>query len=437
MIINEKKIKQTTSGSCTGGKTSEDLFNEAKKYMPGGVNSPVRAYNSVDLTPRFIEKASGSKVYDISGKEYIDFVGSWGPMLLGHNNPKVLDAVKKTSELGLSFGACNHLEVELAKLICDNIPHVEMIRMVNSGTEAVMSCIRAARGFTGRSKIVKFEGCYHGHSDALLVKAGSGAMTFGEPDSSGVTRGAVEDTLLARYNNLESVRELFKENKGEIACVILEPVAANMGLVLPENGFLEGLRKLCDEEDSLLIFDEVITGFRLAFGGAAEYFGIVPDLVTYGKIIGGGMPVGAYGGRRDVMSCVSPLGKVYQAGTLSGNPIAMAAGIAMLTQLLENPHIYDEIASKCRYFVEELKKITEFQVVGIGSLACIFHQKEAVRNYDDASKSDTDSFKKAFKFLIDNGIYMAPSQFESIFFSSAITEEDISRTIEVFREIFK
>ncbi len=418
-------------------KTSEDLFNEAKKYMPGGVNSPVRAFNSVGLTPRFIERADGSKVYDAEGKEYIDYVGSWGPMLLGHNNPKVLEAVKKTAEFGLSFGACNHLEVVLAKLICDNIPHVEMIRMVNSGTEAVMSCIRAARGFTGRSKIVKFEGCYHGHSDALLVKAGSGAMTFGEPDSGGVTKGAVEDTLLAKYNNLESVKELFDKNKGEIACVILEPVAANMGLVLPEEGFLEGLRKICDEHDSLLIFDEVITGFRLAFGGAAEYFGVSPDLVTYGKIIGGGMPVGAYGGRRDVMSCVSPLGKVYQAGTLSGNPIAMAAGIAMLTQLLENQHIYEEIGQKCSYFVDEMRKITDFQVVGIGSLACVFHQNKPVRNYEDASKSDTESFKRAFKILIDRGIYMAPSQFESIFFSSAITEEDISRTLNVFREIFK
>lgn len=417
--------------------TSESLFEEAKKYMPGGVNSPVRAFNSVGLTPKFIEKADGSKVYDIEGKEYIDYVGSWGPMILGHNNPKVLEAVKKTAELGLSFGACNHLEVELAKLICDNIPHVEMIRMVNSGTEAVMSCIRAARGFTGRSKIVKFEGCYHGHSDALLVKAGSGAMTFGEPDSGGVTKGAVEDTLLAQYNDIESVKELFEKNKGEIACIIIEPVAANMGLVLPEEGFLESLREICDKEGSLLIFDEVITGFRLAFGGAAEYFGVTPDLVTYGKIIGGGMPVGAYGGRGDVMSCVSPLGKVYQAGTLSGNPIAMAAGIAMLRQLLENPHIYEEIDEKCKYFVDEVRKITQFQVVGIGSLACIFHQKEPVRNFEDASKSDRSSFKRAFEILIDRGIYMASSQFESIFFSRAITEEDISRTLQVFREIFK
>lgn len=364
-------------------------------------------------------------------------MGSWGPMILGHNNPVVKKAVFDTAEKGLSFGASNHLEVELAKLICDNVKHVEMVRMVNSGTEAVMSCIRAARGFTGRNKIVKFEGCYHGHSDALLVKAGSGAMTFGEPNSGGVTKGATQDTLLARYNDIESVNKLFKENRGEIACVIVEPVAANMGLVLPEKGFLESLRTICDENGALLIFDEVITGFRLCFGGAAEYFGVIPDLVTYGKIIGGGMPVGAYGGRKDVMSLVSPLGPVYQAGTLSGNPIAMAAGIAMLTQLLNEPSIYDELASKCKYFVNSLRELTDFEVVGIGSLACVFHQNGRVKNYDDALKSDTESFAKAFKILLDNGIYMGPSQFESIFFSTEITDEDIDKTISVFRKIFE
>ena len=417
--------------------TSESIFEEAKKYMPGGVNSPVRAFKSVGLSPVFVESAEGSKIYDIEGREYIDYVGSWGPMILGHNNPAVRQAVFEATEKGLSFGACNHLEVELAKLICDNVKHVEMVRMVNSGTEAVMSCIRAARGFTGRNKIVKFEGCYHGHSDALLVKAGSGAMTFGEPNSGGVTKGAVEDTLLARYNDIESVKKLFEENYGEIACVIVEPVAANMGLVLPEEGFLESLRAICDENGVLLIFDEVITGFRLCFGGAAEYFGVTPDLVTYGKIIGGGMPVGAYGGRKDVMSLVSPLGPVYQAGTLSGNPIAMAAGIAMLTQLLNEPSIYDELAAKCEYFVGKLRELTDFEVVGVGSLACVFHQIGKVRNYDDALKSDTDSFAKAFKILLENGIYMGPSQFESIFFSTAITDEDIDRTISAFRKAFE
>lgn len=417
--------------------TSESIFEEAKKYMPGGVNSPVRAFKSVGLSPVFVESAEGSKVYDIEGREYIDYVGSWGPMILGHNNPVVKKAVFDTAEKGLSFGASNHLEVELAKLICDNVKHVEMVRMVNSGTEAVMSCIRAARGFTGRNKIVKFEGCYHGHSDSLLVKAGSGAMTFGEPNSGGVTKGATQDTLLARYNDIESVNKLFKENRGEIACVIVEPVAANMGLVLPEKGFLESLRTICDENGALLIFDEVITGFRLCFGGAAEYLGVTPDLVTYGKIIGGGMPVGAYGGRKDVMSLVSPLGPVYQAGTLSGNPIAMAAGIAMLTQLLNEPSIYDELAAKCKYFVNSLRELTDFEVVGIGSLACVFHKSGRVKNYDDALKSDTESFAKAFKILLDNGIYMGPSQFESIFFSTEITDEDIDKTISVFRKIFE
>ena len=416
--------------------TSKSIFEDAKKYMPGGVNSPVRAFKSVGLSPVFIESADGSKVYDIEGREYIDYVGSWGPMILGHNDPVVKQAVFETAEKGLSFGECNHLEVKLAELICDNVKHVEMIRMVNSGTEAVMSCIRAARGFTGRNKIVKFEGCYHGHSDALLVKAGSGAMTFGEPNSGGVTKGAVEDTLLARYNDVESVKKLFADNRGEIACIIVEPVAANMGLVLPEEGFLEYLREICDENGALLIFDEVITGFRLGFGGAAEYFGVTPDLVTYGKIIGGGMPVGAYGGRRDVMSLVSPLGPVYQAGTLSGNPIAMAAGIAMLTHLLNNPSIYEELAAKCKYFVDSLRELTDFEVVGIGSLACVFHQTSSVKNYDDALKSDTENFSKAFKILLENGIYMGPSQFESIFFSTAITDEDITKTIDVFKKIF-
>lgn len=417
--------------------TSESIFEDAKKYMPGGVNSPVRAFKSVGLAPVFIESADGSKVYDIEGREYIDYVGSWGPMILGHNNPVVKEAVFKTAEKGLSFGACNHLEVELAKLICENVKHVEMVRMVNSGTEAVMSCIRAARGFTGRNKIVKFEGCYHGHSDALLVKAGSGAMTFGEPNSGGVTKGATQDTLLARYNDIESVKKLFEENYEEIACIIVEPVAANMGLVLPEKGFLEALRTICDENGALLIFDEVITGFRLCFGGAAEYFGVTPDLATYGKIIGGGMPVGAYGGRKDVMSLVSPLGPVYQAGTLSGNPIAMAAGIAMLMQLLNEPSIYDELAAKCKYFVGKLRELTDFEVVGVGSLACVFHQNGRVKNYDDALKSDTESFSKVFKVLLDNGIYMGPSQFESIFFSTAITDEDIDRTISAFRKAFE
>ena len=316
---------------------SELLFERAKKVMPGGVNSPVRAFKSVGLTPRFIEKACGNKIYDAEGKEYLDYVGSWGPMILGHADPKVIAAVQKRVEKGLSFGACTELEVELAELICGNIPHIEMIRMVNSGTEAVMSALRLARGYTKKNKIIKFEGCYHGHSDSMLVKAGSGAMTFGDPDSAGVTKGAAEDTLLAKYNDLTGVEELMKNKRDDVACVIVEATAANMGVVPAAPGFLQGLRDLCDKYGALLIFDEVITGFRLAFGGAAEYFGVTPDLTTYGKIIGGGMPVGAYGGRKEIMECVSPLGSVYQAGTLSGNPIAMTAGIETLKQLLADP----------------------------------------------------------------------------------------------------
>ena len=349
-------------------KDSGALFERAKKVMPGGVNSPVRAYRSVGMDPLFIESARGNRIYDAEGREYIDFVGSWGPMILGHADPDVLEAVNEKAKKGLSFGACTEAEVELAELIVENIPHVDMIRMVNSGTEAVMSAIRAARGYTRREKIIKFEGCYHGHSDALLVKAGSGAMTFGDPDSAGVTRGAAQDTLMASYNDLDSVKELFDSNKDEIACLIVEPVAANMGVVPPCEGFLEGLRKLCDENGAVLIFDEVITGFRLGFTGAAGYYKVIPDLVTYGKIIGGGMPVGAYGGKREIMECISPLGPVYQAGTLSGNPIAMTAGIVTLKKLLADPEIYERINSLGAYMAEELRKITGLTVNQVGSL---------------------------------------------------------------------
>lgn len=322
---------------------SELLFEEAVQYIPGGVNSPVRAYGSVGMTPRFMKRADGPYIFDVDGNKYIDYICSWGPMILGHNNQEVLRQVVNACENGMSFGAATEIEVQIAKFICNSIPHVEMIRMVNSGTEAVMSAIRAARGFTGRDKIIKFAGCYHGHSDAMLVSAGSGVMTAGVPDSLGVTRGATADTLTAVYNDLESVEYLLQANKDQVAAIIVEPVAANMGVVLPKPGFLEGLRQLCDESGALLIFDEVITGFRLAFGGAAEYFGVRPDMVTYGKIIGGGMPVGAYGGRKDVMSVVSPAGKVYQAGTLSGNPIAMAAGMTQLQILHDNQEKYKEL----------------------------------------------------------------------------------------------
>ncbi|MDD7511782.1 MAG: glutamate-1-semialdehyde 2,1-aminomutase [Peptostreptococcaceae bacterium] len=415
---------------------SKELFERGKKVMPGGVNSPVRAFGSVDAPPRFIERAVGNKIYDVDGNEYLDYIGSWGPMILGHNDPIVLAEVTKACTKGLSFGACTEPEVKLAELICENIPHVEMIRMVNSGTEAVMSAIRAARGFTGRSKIIKFVGCYHGHSDSLLVKAGSGAMTFGDPDSAGVTKGAAEDTLLASYNNLDSVENLFKEHKNKIACLIVEPVAANMGVVPPAEGFLKGLRQLCDENGALLIFDEVITGFRLAFGGAAEFFGVRPDLVTYGKIIGAGMPVGAYGGRRDIMECVSPLGKVYQAGTLSGNPIAMTAGIAMITQLLNDKSVYEKINSLGLHLAEGLKE-TGYTVNNVGSLTSIFYTEEKVESYDDAIKADTRLFSKVFAGLLEAGIYVAPSQFESLFVNTCFTVDEIDYTINTYKKLLK
>ena len=318
---------------------SEELFDRAVKVIPGGVNSPVRAYGAIGIAPRFIDRADGCHIYDVDGKEYVDYIDSWGPMILGHNFPEVKESVLKACEKGLSFGCATAIEVEMAEFICDHIPHVDMVRMVNSGTEAVMSAVRVARGFTGKNKIIKFAGCYHGHSDAMLVSAGSGVMTSGVPDSAGVPKGCTEDTMTAVYNDLDSVRALMEQADGQTAAVIVEAVGANMGVVPPKKGFLEGLRKLCDEYGALLIFDEVITGFRLAFGGAAEYFGVTPDLVTYGKIIGAGMPVGAYGGRREIMELVSPVGKVYQAGTLSGNPIAMAAGLTQLKYLYEHQEI--------------------------------------------------------------------------------------------------
>lgn len=417
------------------GKSSEALFERAKQVMPGGVNSPVRAFKSVGLTPRFIDRARGNKIYDVEGKEYLDYVGSWGPMILGHADPAVIEAVQKRVEKGLSFGACTELEVELAELICENIPHVELIRMVNSGTEAVMSALRLARGYTKKNKIIKFEGCYHGHSDAMLVKAGSGAMTFGDPDSAGVTKGAAEDTLLARYNDLSSVEALMKENKDDVACVIVEATAANMGVVPAGDGFLAGLRALCDQYGALLIFDEVITGFRLAFGGAAEYFDVTPDLVTYGKIIGGGMPVGAYGGRKEIMECVSPLGSVYQAGTLSGNPIAMTAGIVTLRQLLEDPGIYERVNEMGQYLADGLRQACGFTVNNIGSLACMFYTQEPVTDYESAQKSDTVRFSHVFAGLLEAGIYVAPSQYEAMFVNSCFTRDELDYTIETYDKL--
>ncbi len=418
---------------------SDILFERAKKVIPGGVNSPVRAFGSVGMTPRFISHAKGARIYDADGNEYIDFIGSWGPMILGHGHPRVLDAVAKAAQEGLSYGAATEREVIMAELICDIVPSIEMVRMVNSGTEAVMSAIRAARGFTGKDKIIKFAGCYHGHSDALLVAAGSGLMTQGIPGSAGVPEGCTKDTLTAVYNDLDSVRQLFEANPNEIAAVIVEPVGANMGVVLPEDGFLEGLRKLCDENEALLIFDEVITGFRLALDGAQGYYGIKPDLTTFGKIIGGGMPVGAYGGRKDIMEKVAPLGPVYQAGTLSGNPVAMAAGIAQLTVLKETPNFYKDLNAKSDRFFTEMDSILNNAHIPhclnhIGSLGCVFFTREKVKDYDSAQTSRTRKFRIFFKHMLDKHIYIAPSQFEAMFISSAHTQEDLELTLEAVRE---
>ncbi|MDO4262082.1 MAG: glutamate-1-semialdehyde 2,1-aminomutase [Eubacteriales bacterium] len=418
---------------------SEILFQEAVELIPGGVNSPVRAFGSVGMTPRFIESAQGAYMTDADGKRYLDYVGSWGPMILGHAHPAVLEKVAEACRKGLSFGAATEAEVEMARLICRMVPSVEMVRMVNSGTEAVMSAVRAARGYTGRNKIVKFEGCYHGHSDAMLVKAGSGVMTAGVPDSSGVPAGATEDTLLAVYNDLPGVEKLFDAWGKEIAAVIVEPVGANMGVVPPAEGFLEGLRRLCTDNGSVLIFDEVITGFRLARAGAQEYFGVEADLTTYGKIIGGGMPVGAYGGRREIMEVVSPVGQVYQAGTLSGNPVAMAAGLAQLRYLDEHPEVYSHLGrlgetlyGGMKWFCAE--QGLPCQVNYAGSLGCLFFTDRPVTDYASAKTADTKRFAVYFRHMLESGVYIAASQFEAMFLSAAHTEEEVQETLRIAQE---
>lgn len=418
---------------------SSQLFDRAKARIPGGVNSPVRAFGSVGITPPFIARASGSRLWDEDGKEYIDFVGSWGPMILGHAHPAVLEAVAKAAADGLSFGAATAREVEMAELMCSLVPGMDMVRMVNSGTEAVMSAIRLARGFTGRDKIVKFDGCYHGHTDAMLVKAGSGVLTQGLPGSQGVPTGCTQDTLTAAYNDLRGVEALFAAHPGEIAGVIVEPVGANMGVVPPAEGFLPGLRRLCDENGALLIFDEVITGFRLALGGAQEYFGVRADLCTFGKIIGGGMPVGAYGGRREIMERVAPLGGVYQAGTLSGNPVAMAAGLAQLRLLRDTPDFYAKLNQSAGDFFRALEEILRasgqaFCLQHVGSLGCVFFTGETVRDYESAQTSDKARFTAYFRRMLDSGIYLAPSQFEAMFLSAAHTPEDLERTLAAAKE---
>ena len=417
---------------------SELLFEQAQLVMPGGVNSPVRACRSVGTYPRFLEKGLGSHVWDVDGNEYIDLICSWGPLILGHCESHVEEAVRESISRGLSFGAPTAIEVEMAKLV-SRMTGVEMVRMVNSGTEAVMSALRLARGATGRSKIIKFAGCYHGHSDSMLVKAGSGALTGGAPDSAGVPKEMAGDTLTADYNNLPSVRALLEAHRGQVAAIIVEPVAANMGVVPPQPGFLQGLRALCDEFGALLIFDEVITGFRLAPGGAQQYFGVKADLVTYGKIIGGGMPVGAYGGSRKLLELVAPLGPVYQAGTLSGNPVAMAAGLTQLKILNTHPEIYQKLESLGAMLQEGLReklKSVPAQINRVGSIATVFFTESPVTGYAGAKSSDLEKFKKWYLGLLQNGIYAAPSQFEAMFLSCVHTEAEIEKIINAAGTIF-
>ena len=418
---------------------SEELFAAACQVLPGGVNSPVRAYRSVGLTPRFIQRAEGSSIYDVEGRRYIDYVCSWGPMILGHNHPVIREAVEKAVVDGLSFGAPTPREVEIAQLMVEMVPGLEMVRMVNSGTEAVMSALRLARGATGRDKLIKFEGCYHGHSDCMLVNAGSSALAGGHPSSSGVPVGAAKDTLTAQFNDLSSVQALLEANRGEVAAVIVEPVAANMGVVGPAPGFLQGLRELCNQHGTLLIFDEVITGFRLAPGGAQEYFGVKADLVTYGKIIGGGMPVGAYGGSRALMEHVAPCGPVYQAGTLSGNPVAMAAGLAQLRYLHDHPQVYTHINDMGASLAQDMGKLCEKSQVPVainqvGSLLSPFFTPTQVSTFVDAKGSDVGMYARYFGEMLQRGIYLAPAQFEAMFLSDAHSGEDLTATLEAFQQ---
>ena len=420
---------------------SSFLFQQAKAAIPGGVNSPVRAFKSVGADPLFIKKASGCHIYDEDGNTFIDYVGSWGPMIVGHCHPDIIKAVQDTMASGASFGAPTERETILANMVIEAVPSIEMVRMVSSGTEATMSAIRLARGYTGRDKILKFSGCYHGHADALLVKAGSGAATFGVPDSLGVPAEVAKLTLTAEFNSLDSVKRLVAENKNTIACIIVEPVAGNMGTVPPREGFLEGLRKICTNEGIILIFDEVMSGFRVAYGGAQELYGVTPDMTTLGKIIGGGLPVGAFGGRRDIMEKLSPSGGVYQAGTLSGNPLAMSAGIATLN-ILKQPGFYKILEEKSRAVAEGVAKAARnagypIYSTRVGSMFCAFFSKGEVHDWPTASQCDTSSFAKYFLSMLDEGVYLAPSQFETGFVSAAHSEADIEKTIAAAAKCFK
>lgn len=421
---------------------SKNLFEKAKNFIPGGVNSPVRAFRAVGGDPIFIKKADGAFIYDEDDNAYIEMINSWGPMILGHNHPMIREAVIKAMENGTSFGAPTAREVEIAELIVSMVPSVEKVRMVNSGTEATMSAIRVARGFTGRDKFIKMEGHYHGHGDSFLISAGSGAITMGNPDSPGVTKGTAKDTLLAPYNNLEAIEELVAANRNEIAALILEPVPGNMGLALPKEGYLQGLRDICDREGIVLIFDEVMTGFRLAKGGAQELFGVTPDMTTLGKIIGGGMPVGAYGGKKEIMEHVSPAGPVYQAGTLSGNPIAMAAGLTMLNYLNDHAEVYSQLNSIGEKIATGIKETVSslglnYTVNHLGSMYSLFFTGEEVYDFGTAKHADTALFGKYFQAMLKRGIYLAPSQFESLFLSTALTDDLIKNILDANKEALK
>ncbi len=423
------------------GEKSREFFQEAQRFIPGGVNSPVRSFKAVHGEPLFIERGQGSKIYDVDGGEYIDYVCSWGPLILGHAHPRVVEALKRAVERGTSYGAPTALEIQLAEMIIEAVPSVEMVRMVNSGTEATMSAIRVARGYTGRDKIVKFTGCYHGHVDSLLVKAGSGATTLGIPDSPGVPAPTTSGTISAPFNDLKALERVFSELGDEIAAVIMEPVPGNMGTVLPKPGFLEGVRKLTQQHGSLLIFDEVMTGFRVAYGGAQSHFGVEPDLTCLGKVIGGGLPVGAYGGRREIMEMVAPVGPVYQAGTLSGNPLAMTAGVETL-KILSEPGVFDSLVEKTTILNEGMKKSAEAAGVKVhftqaGTMFAAFFTEEEVTDYTSAQAADTRKYAVFFKVMLENGVYMAPSQFETAFMSVAHTEQDLQKTITASYEAFK
>jgi len=419
-------------------KKSQRFFNKAKKYIPGGVNSPVRAFKSVGGNPLFITRGKGAKFWDADENEYIDYIGSWGPHLFGHNPPFIKEALINAIENGTSFGAPTELELKIAEMITELVPSVEKVRMVNSGTEATMSAIRIARGYTGRDKFIKFEGCYHGHADYFLIKAGSGALTLGVPTSPGVTKGNASDTLLADYNDINSVKDLVQANKNQIAAVIIEPIAGNMGVVKANDEFIRELRSICNEQKIVLIFDEVMSGFRVAAGGAQKVLGVNPDLSTFGKIIGGGLPVGAFGGKEEIMEQLAPDGPVYQAGTLSGNPLAMAAGFAALKHIKERPTIYDELEEKSSYlesgFRENLKSLGKSYALNrVGSMMCMFFTEEHVENFNNAVKSDTELYGKYFHEMLKSGVYLAPSQFEALFVSTAHTNEDLDKTIKAHK----